>query len=60
MDQTEERRREQRLRYQWPVWFAEDFTKTVSQGLMVDVSSGGMAFTCNADQSCPPCHKWQG
>jgi hypothetical protein len=53
MDEAGERRIEQRLRYQWPIWFAEDFAKTVSQGLMVDVSSGGMAFTCNADESCP-------
>jgi hypothetical protein len=53
MDETNERRREQRLSYQWPIWFAEDFAKAVSQGLMVDVSSGGMAFTCNASESCP-------
>lgn len=53
MDKTKERRREERLRYQWPVWFAEDFKKTISQGLMVDVSSGGVAFTCSADENCP-------
>jgi len=53
MDETKERRRESRLRYQWPIWFAEDFAKTVSQGLMVDVSSGGMAFTCDDRESCP-------
>jgi hypothetical protein len=48
-----ERRREQRLRYHWPVWFAEDFNGTLSQGQMVDVSSGGAAFTCYADTACP-------
>ena len=53
MAETGERRREERLQYQWPVWFAEDFEKTISQGLMVDVSSGGVAFTCKADGDCP-------
>jgi len=53
MDEAREHRREPRLRYQWPIWFAEDFAKTVSQGLMVDVSSGGMAFTCDIDENCP-------
>ena len=48
-----ERRREQRLRYHWPVWFAEDFNETLTQGQMVDISSGGAAFTCHADQNCP-------
>jgi len=53
MDINTERRREQRLRYQWPVWFAEDFNGTLSQGQMVDISSGAAAFTCYADESCP-------
>ena len=53
MEEANERRREERLRYQWPVWFSQDFSKAVSQGLMVDVSSGGVAFTCNADENCP-------
>lgn len=47
----QERRREKRLSYHWPVWFAEDFTDTLSQGQMVDISSGGAAFTCFADDS---------
>lgn len=53
MGKNGERRTEERLCYQWPVWFSEDFSKAVSQGLMVDVSSGGVAFTCNADKDCP-------
>ena len=53
MDENAERRREQRLRYYWPVWFAEDFNEMLSQGQMIDVSSGGAAFTCRADESCP-------
>jgi len=53
MDRTEERRSEKRLQYKWPVWFAEDLGRTLSQGLMLDISSGGMAFSCNADEHCP-------
>jgi hypothetical protein len=53
MDTKRERRREQRLRYQWPIWFAEDFDETLSQGQMVDVSSAGASFTCCADVNCP-------
>ena len=53
MDRTTERRREQRLRYHWPVWFAEDFDQALTQGQMVDVSSNGAAFTCHADENCP-------
>lgn len=53
MDKTNERRIESRLSYHWPVWFAEDFNEALSQGQMVDVSSGGAAFTCHADENCP-------
>lgn len=47
-----ERRRERRLRYHWPVWFTEDLNGILSQGQMIDVSSGGAAFTCYSDK-CP-------
>ena len=50
MEAVTERRREQRLRYHWPVWFAEDFNEMLLQGQMVDVSSGGAAFTYYADE----------
>ncbi len=53
MEVIVERRREQRLRYHWPVWFAEDFNEVLSQGQMVDISSGGAAFTCYADGNYP-------
>jgi hypothetical protein len=53
MSNTPERRREQRLRCHWPVWFAEDFSGMLSQGQMVDVCSGGAAFTCYANMNCP-------
>lgn len=53
MDKIQDKRREERLPYEWPVWFAEDFTQAVSQGLMVDIASGGIAFTCENDENCP-------
>lgn len=53
MDTNNERREEQRLRYNWPVWFAEDFNEALSQGEMVDISSRAAAFTCHADEDCP-------
>jgi len=53
MDKTDERRTEQRLRYYWPIWFAENFNDTLAQGQMVDVSSRGAAFTCYANDVCP-------
>ncbi|HOL32737.1 MAG TPA: PilZ domain-containing protein [Anaerohalosphaeraceae bacterium] len=52
MNSLMERRREERLRYSWPVWFAEDFDDILTQGQMVDISSRGAAFTCYADR-CP-------
>ena len=53
MEDNSERRKERRLRYHWPVWFAEDFDEILSQGQMVDVSSEGAAFTCYSDHACP-------
>ena len=53
MDRDNERRSEQRLRYYWPIWFAEDFDEALSQGQMLDISSRGAAFTCRADGTCP-------
>ena len=53
MSNFENGRREPRLRYQWTVLFAEDSKKTVSEGLMVDVASGGLAFRCDAGENCP-------
>jgi hypothetical protein len=44
---------EQRLCYQWPIWFAQDLNGDLSQGQMVDLSSRGAAFTCYADDRCP-------
>ena len=52
MDTNAERRREKRLHYYWPVWFAEDFNEALSQGQMADISSKSAAFTCYSD-CCP-------
>jgi len=51
-EHTTERRREKRLNYHWPIWFAEDFNDVLSQGQFVDLSSSGAAFTCYSD-ACP-------
>ena len=53
MNKAENGRREARLRYQWTVLFAEDSKQTVSEGLMVDIASGGLAFRCDAGENCP-------
>jgi hypothetical protein len=53
METNSERRREQRLRYHWPVWFAEDFNETLSQGQMVDITSTAAAFICRKDEHYP-------
>jgi hypothetical protein len=53
MDKNFERRKEKRLRYHWPVWFAEDFNSELTQGQMIDISSEGAAFSCYAHETCP-------
>jgi hypothetical protein len=53
MEINTERRAEKRLRYHWPIWFAEDFGDELAQGQMLDISSRGAAFTCYTDNSCP-------
>ena len=53
MEDNKNKRMEERLQYRWPVLFAEDFAKSLSEGIMVDVSSGGLAFVCRADNNCP-------
>jgi len=53
MDTGAERRTEKRLRYNWPVWFAEDFDESLGQGQMVDIASRAAAFTCRTDGECP-------
>jgi hypothetical protein len=53
MNENNERRTEPRLRYHWPIWFAEDFSGELAQGQMSDISSKAAAFTCYDDGTCP-------
>ena len=53
MNESDEKRIENRLKYHWPIWFAEDFNETLSQGQLVDISSNGAAFTYQDDGDCP-------
>ena len=39
-----ERRREERLRYFWPIWYSDDGNLDIQQGRMVDLCSGGISF----------------
>jgi hypothetical protein len=50
MDEANDRRCEGRLAYLWPVWFSEDFSQRMSQGLTIDISHGGIAFTYNPEE----------
>ena len=43
-NEGQERRKEQRLRYYWPVWYSSDGSLDIQQGRMVDLSSGGVSF----------------
>ncbi len=53
MEENNDRRTEQRLRYYWPIWFAEDVNSNLAQGQMVDISSRAAAFTCYTNEGCP-------
>ncbi len=51
---NKDRRKEKRLQYNWPVWFADHYDSDVelSQGQMFDITSESATFTCYADK-CP-------
>ncbi|MHC4518779.1 MAG: PilZ domain-containing protein [Planctomycetota bacterium] len=53
MDQNAKRQQEERLGYRWPVRFSADFAESMTQSVMVDISSGGVAFDCQAGGDCP-------
>ena len=46
-----DRRREQRLSLRRSIWFGQERKQTLSPGQMVDIASGGMAFTCCAKEA---------
>ena len=52
MTDCKHQRAEERLEHKYPVMFSEDFTQDIHQGLMIDISSGGMAFTCSGESAC--------
>jgi len=55
MKRNKDRRRAPRLRYRIIVQFVEDAKDmdVASEGQMLDVSSGGIAFRYSADKNCP-------
>ncbi|MBN2314386.1 MAG: PilZ domain-containing protein [Sedimentisphaerales bacterium] len=55
MNKTENRRRAPRLRYRVTVHYSDNTESgaTAYEGQMLDISSGGLAFRCNADENCP-------
>jgi len=53
VQRTKERRKEPRLYCHWPVWFTEGLGKTLYRGRMLDISSEGVAFTCQAEKKFP-------
>lgn len=53
MNNIGEKRKEQRLHYDWPVWFAEDFGKPLFKGQMFDISSNGASFVCDTSEGYP-------
>ena len=53
MGNSGEPRAEERLAYDWPVWFGEDFKKARFAGQMVNVSSKMAVFTCHANKKHP-------
>jgi len=53
MKRVSNERKERRLRYQWTVLFSVDSSQIVSEGQMVDVASGGLAFRCGIGDHCP-------
>jgi len=52
-EQFDERRRERRLRYRYPLRFTPASERKFSKAQMLNVSSGGVAFACNSKESNP-------
>ncbi|MBW8000892.1 MAG: hypothetical protein FVQ80_02590 [Planctomycetes bacterium] len=51
------RRKEQRLRCDWLVWFSEGYRKPLFHGRMHDLTSTAVAFNCRADKELPATDK---
>lgn len=55
-DKVNENRSEQRLNYNWPMWFSEEPEKRFSdakcfEGQMINISSIGMIFRCGVEEN---------
>ena len=52
MNSKIERRSEQRIRFNWPVWFGYEENGEFFQGQIVDLNRQGMSFVVNSNR-CP-------
>ena len=52
MKSKTERRSEQRIRFNWPVWFGHEENGEFLQGQVVDLNRQGMSFTVDSNH-CP-------
>ncbi len=48
-----ERRKEKRLHCDWVVWFSRDLNQSPCHGVIHDLSSKAISFSCHATQSFP-------
>jgi len=53
MVNAKQKRTEERLQYHWFIQFANNIKEPLSQGRLVDLSSGGASFICYANNKCP-------
>ncbi len=53
MEKFKERRKEERLYCDWPIWFAEGFGRTLCCGKMLSISSTAVSFSCVLGKDCP-------
>ena len=54
MKYAQERRREKRIKFSWPLWFGYEQNGELHQGKIADLSRSGVSFTVDADQSPAP------
>ena len=51
MNIKQERRKKKRLNYDWSIWFAEGFGKTLYYGEILNISSEALALICKTDKN---------
>jgi len=54
MDYAQERRRENRIRFSWPLWFGYEQNGELHQGKIADLSRSGVSFTISSAQAPAP------